>query len=214
MRVDLPGIGEAGGNDPQLVTDESMYQSWRVDDVRRVLDQLQAAGISDRFVLGGLCSGAHCSLQGALADTRVCGAVLINLFLVTWSAELIAERIRRAAIADGLLNAHVRSLDCPAAHRQVADATAAFDLLRERGTEVLVLFGEQEALHQEFAHHGLLDHLGRWPNLRLERIPSRDQMFRAQWLQRHVHERVDAALKRIVARLPADDNRLIEEVRA
>ena len=214
VRVDLPGIGEAGGNDPQLVTDESMYESWRVGDVRRVLDQLQAAGISDRFVLGGLCSGAHCSLQGALADTRVCGAVLINLFLVTWSAELIAERIRRAAIADGLLNAHVRSLDCPAARRQVADATAAFDLLRERGTEVLVLFGEQEALHQEFAHHGLLDHLGRWPNLRLERIPSRDQMFRAQWLQRHVHERVDAALKRIVARLPADDNRLIEEVRA
>ena len=204
MRVDLPGIGEAGGNDPQLVTDESMYESWRVGDVRRVLDQLQAAGISDRFVLGGLCSGAHCSLQGALADTRVRGAVLINLFLVTWSAELIAERIRRAAIADGLPNARVRSLDSPAARRQVADATAAFDLLRERGTEVLALFGEQEALYQEFAQHGLLDHLGRWPNLRLERIPSRDQMFRAQWLQRHVHERVDAALKRIMARLPAE----------
>ena len=77
-----------------------------------------------------------------------------------------------------------------------------------------MLFGEQEALYQEFAQHGLLDHLGRWPNLRLERIPSRDQMFRAQWLQRHVHERVDEALMRIMARLPADDIRLIEEVRA
>ena len=140
--------------------------------------------------------------------------MLINLFLVTWSAELIAERIRRAAIADGLPNAHVRSLDSPAARRQVADAIAAFDQLRERGTEVLLLFGEQEALYQEFARHGLLDQLGRWPNLRLERIPSRDQMFRAQWLQRHVHERVDEALRRILARLPADDIRLIEEMRA
>ena len=78
----------------------------------------------------------------------------------------------------------VRSLDSSAERRQVADAIAAFDRLRERGTEVLLLFGEQEALYQEFARHGLLDQLDRWPNLRLERIPSRDQMFRAQWLQR------------------------------
>ena len=102
VRLDLPGIGEAGGNDPELVTDESTYESWRVDDVRNVLNQLQAAGISDRFVLGGLCSGANTSLQGALADPRVCGALLINLFLVTWSSELIAERVRRATTADGL----------------------------------------------------------------------------------------------------------------
>ena len=76
-----------------------------------------------------------------------------------------------------------------------------------------MLFGEQEALYQEFAYHGLVDRLGRWPNLRLERIPSRDQMFRAQWLQRYVHERVDEALERM-SRLPADGNRLIEAVRA
>ena len=93
---------------PSCVSDESTYESWRIDDVRSVLDQLQAAGIADRFVLGGLCSGANSSLQGALADSRVCGALLINLFLVTWSGELIAERIRRAAIADGLPNA-----ECP-----------------------------------------------------------------------------------------------------
>ena len=214
VRLDLPGIGEAGGNDPELVTDESTYESWRVDDVRNVLNQLQAAGISDRFVLGGLCSGANTSLQGALADPRVCGALLINLFLVTWSSELIAERVRRATIADGLSSARVRGLDCSAERRQVADAIAAFDRLRERGTEILALFGEQEALYHEFAHQGLLDQLGRWPNLCLKRIPSRDQMFRAQWLQRHVHECVDEALERILARLPADANRLIEEVRA
>ena len=109
VRLDLAGIGEAGGEDPELMSDESPYESWRVDDVRAVLDQLQAAGIAERFVLGGLCSGANCSLQGALADSRVCGVLLINLFLVTWSGELIAERIRRAAIADGLPIAGVRS---------------------------------------------------------------------------------------------------------
>ncbi len=216
IRLDLAGIGEAGGEDPELVSDESTYEPWRIDDVRGVLDQLQAAGIAGRFVLGGLCSGAHCSLQGALADSRVCGLLLINLFLVTWNTELVSERIRRGTIADGLPNAGVGSLGSSAERRQAADAIAAFDQLRERGTEVILLFGQQEALHQEFARQGLLDQLDRWPNLRLERIPSRDQMFRAQWLQRHVHERVDEALERMLARPPegADRNGLIEELSA
>ena len=214
VRLDLAGIGEAGGEDPELRSDESTYESWRVEDVRGLLDQLQAAGIAERFVLGGLCSGANCSLQGALADSRVSGVLLVNLFLVTWSAELIAERIRRAAIADSHSDACVRTLDCSAARRQVAGATAAFDQLRERSTDVLLLFGEQEALYEEFTRHGLLGELDRWPNVRLERIPSRDQMFRAQWLQRHVHDRVDEWLERVVARLRGDRARsgLIEEL--
>ena len=211
VRLDLAGIGEAGGHDPELRSDESTYESWRVEDVRGVLDQLEAAGIAERFVLGGLCSGANCSLRGALADSRVCGLLLINLFLVTWSGELIAERSRRAAIANGLPEAHSRSLDCSAARRQVRDAITAFDQLRERGTEVLLLFGEQEPLYEEFARQGLLDELDRWPNLRLERIPSRDQMFRAQWLQQHVHERLDEALERMLARLPARAATLVAE---
>jgi alpha-beta hydrolase superfamily lysophospholipase len=204
VRLDLAGIGEAGGEDAELRSDESTYESWRVDDVRGVLAKLQAAGIAERFVLGGLCSGANCSLRGALADPRVCGVLLINLFLVTWSGELIAERSRRAALSDDLIDARLRSLDCSAVRRQVRDAIAAFDQLRERGTEVLLLFGEQEALYEEFAQQGLFDQLDRWPNLRLERIPSRDQMFRARWLQQHVHERLDEALERMLARLPAD----------
>ena len=201
VRLDLAGIGDAGGEGPDLVSDEGQYESWRIDDVRRVLDHLQATAIADRFVLGGLCSGANCALQGALADSRVCGLLLINLFLVTWSAKLIAARSRGVAIGDGDCEADVDNLDRAAERRQAAHAIAAFDQLRERGTETLLLFGEREALLEEFARQGLLDQLDRWPNLRLERIPSRDQMFRAQWLQRHVHERVDEALEGMLARL-------------
>ena len=86
MRLDLAGFGEAGGEDPELMSDESTYESWRVDDVRAVLDQLQAGGGRRALLSGGPRSGANCSLQGALADSRVCGVLLINLFLVTWSA--------------------------------------------------------------------------------------------------------------------------------
>jgi dienelactone hydrolase len=225
VRLDLAGIGEAGGEDPELRTDDSIHEPWRIDDVRGILDELQAAGIADHFVLGGLCSGAHCSLRGALADSRVQGLLLINLFAVTWSGELVAERGRRAAIAARLPNAREHRVDREfvakamrylrpdrawrlwrrsAERRQRTDAIAAFDRLRERGTEVLLLFGEQEPLYEQFARQRLLDQLDRWPNLRLERIPSRDHMFRAPWLQRHVHARLDEAVKRALARVPQD----------
>ena len=72
VRLDLAGIGDAGGEDPELVSDEGQYESWRIDDVRRVLDHLQATAIADRFVLGGLCSGANCALQG---DSRTPASV-------------------------------------------------------------------------------------------------------------------------------------------
>ena len=65
-----------------------------------------------------------------------------------------------------------------------------------------------------FSKQGLIDQLDHWPNVRLERYQSGDQMFRAQWLQRHVHERLDEALGRMLARLPAQRNELLEEVRA
>jgi hypothetical protein len=224
VRLDQAGIGEAGGEDPELRTDDSIHEPWRIDDVRAILDQLQTAGIAERFVLGGLCSGAHCSLQGALADPRVRGVLLINLFAVTWSGELVAERGRRAAIAAGLPDGRAHRLDREfvakamrylrpdrawrlwrrsAERREGADVIAAFDRLHVRDTEALLLFGEQEPLYEQFARQGLLDQLDRWPNLRLERIPSRDHMFRAQWLQRHVHERLDEALERVLERLPA-----------
>lgn len=212
VRLDLAGIGEAGGDGRELMSDESQYESWRVDDVRALLDQLQAEGIAERFVLGGLCSGAHCSLHVGLADSRVCGLLLINLFLVTWSTELIAERVRRPAIADGDPNPGVLSLDSPLERRQVAAAVAAFDQLNERGTDMLLLFGEEEALYREFVRQGLCGQLDRWPSVRLERYQSGDQMFRAQWLQRHVHERLDEALGRMLARVPAGKDRLLEEV--
>jgi len=214
VRLDLAGIGEAGGDGPELMSDESQYESWRVADVRAVLDRLQAEGIAEHFALGGLCSGANCSLHGGLADPRVCGLLLLNLFLVTWSSELIGERARRPAVADGAPHPDAVSLDSPLERRQVAAAIAAFDRLNERGIDVLLLFGAQEALYRAFVRQGLIDQLDRWPNVRLERYQSGDQMFRAQWLQRHVHQRLDEALERMLARVCAARNRLLQEVSA
>ena len=214
LRLDLAGIGEAGGDGPGLMSDESQYESWRVDDVRAVLDQLETEGIAERFVLGGLCSGANCSLHVGLADARVCGLLLLNLFLVTWSSDLIAERMWRSAVTQDAPNPDDLSTDSLLERRQVDAAIAAFNGLHDRGTAVLLLFGEQEALYQEFVRQGLIGQRDRWPNVRLERYQSGDQMFRAQWLQRHVHARMDDALERMLVRFPARKNRQLKEVTA
>lgn len=64
---------------------------------------------------------------------------------------------------------------------------------------MLFLLGKREPLCDQLDHQGHLDHLDRWPNLTVERIPLQDHIFRALWSQHYVHERLDAALDRVLA---------------
>src|SRR5207248_149094 len=95
FRVDLNGVGESEGADEQPLPNRSLYTSQRTEQTLAILDQLVARGLPDRFVLGGLCSGAYWSLHAALADQRVTGTMLINLYSFYWSEELVAERDTR-----------------------------------------------------------------------------------------------------------------------
>jgi hypothetical protein len=45
---------------------------------------------------------------------------------------------------------------------------------------------------------GFLERIDRWPNLSIEQLPTSDHMFRAIWVQRHVHGLLDAALERVL----------------
>ena len=47
--------------------------------------------MADRFVLGGLCSGAYWSLRRALVDERVRGLLLLNLYAFEYSRERVAS---------------------------------------------------------------------------------------------------------------------------
>lgn len=98
LRVDLPGIGEAGGPAPRPLPDGGNYIPRRGAEARMVLDQLVARGVAGRFVLGGLCSGAYWALHAALGDARVAGALLVNLYAVRWSEALVIERGREQTL--------------------------------------------------------------------------------------------------------------------
>jgi hypothetical protein len=62
-----------------------------------------------------------------------------------------------------------------------------------------MLHSEGSTLYDQLLRQGVLDQHERWPNLTVERIPSRDHTFRALWLQRHVHESLDRALDQVLA---------------
>jgi alpha-beta hydrolase superfamily lysophospholipase len=224
VRLDLEGIGDSDGDERRYAADAGFYIPERTEQTLAVIDQLKSRGLPNRYVLLGHCSGAYWALHAALADERVAGALMINLYSLYWSEALVAERepsealsalgrggwrrlARRDVSADKLRQAilsvrpgRIRVGARGSVERAQIDAVnAALDRLRDQDTEALLLLGQDEPLHRQLARYGHLDSLERWPNLRVERIPSRDHMLRALWLQNHVHDRLDRALERVLA---------------
>jgi pimeloyl-ACP methyl ester carboxylesterase len=228
VRVDLPGIGESEGAEPDQLSDRSLYAERRTEQLLEIIDQLSQLELPDRVVVGGLCSGAYWALHAALADSRVAGTMLINLYAFRWSEQLTAERSTHASLrglrARGWRRVVDRELDLGTLKRATANlrpdrlrASAghpvesadarellqALDTLRGRGTETLLLLSQDEALHRQFMSPEVLERFGREPGLTVEEIPSRDHIFRAIPLQRHVHDALDRGLERVLAAVSA-----------
>jgi hypothetical protein len=82
---------------------------------------------------------------------------------------------------------------------QASEVTLALDRLRDRGVRTLFLLSRGEPLYDQFEREGRMQQMDRWPNVSLERIPSKDHNVRAIWLQQHVHGALDRALDGVLA---------------
>ena len=78
LRLDLAGIGDAGGDARPLVDPRSFFVPDYLEQVESVLDTLQARGLPARFLLGGLCSGGYWAFQTTILDQRACAALMLN----------------------------------------------------------------------------------------------------------------------------------------
>jgi pimeloyl-ACP methyl ester carboxylesterase len=78
LRLDLAGIGDADGDDSRFVDVRAFYEPEYLDQVRSVLDALDARGLPRRVVLGGLCVGGYWALQMAIEHERVGAALMLN----------------------------------------------------------------------------------------------------------------------------------------
>ena len=224
VRIDLPDLGEAGGQAPRIRSDASFYTAERILQTRAIVDQLAAQGVGERFILGGLCSGAYWALHAALANPRVCATMLINLYAIVYDEALVTERetaqsldalgsrawrkllrgqLSAAQIRSGLASispARVRrGASHPVARGQRSEIEAALDRLRDQGTEIVVLLSRSEGLYEQLQREGVMTRGAvRWPNLSVEQLPTRDHMLRALWVQRLVHESLDRGLRRVL----------------
>lgn len=213
LRLDLRGLGDADGDEGVYVRERAFYDDELLEQTLLSLDRLQALGLPPRFLLTGLCSGAYLSFRAAVADERVVAALPINLWAFHMSDHLVDERdiararrlIRRresveasaARIALGVLRTIPRGAGRRSRRRE---AITLLDGLAARGVELLLQFSSDEPLLADLERDGLTGELGRWPNLRVERIPGEDHTFRTRALQRHVHAELDLALGRLLSR--------------
>jgi hypothetical protein len=194
VRVDLPGIGDAGGSDAAWTADGALYEPELIDQLGATLDGLQTAGLPPRFQLVGVCASAYWAFQQTLRDPRVTRLTLVNPFMLMYDgtrgkadevhqlARLRSPSALREALADGVSVALVvRKLGAlwAVARRQPAKLLGrltarraggdpldlALDRLRDRDVAFDLLFSDGEPLQDVLTRSGHLARLARWPNI-------------------------------------------------
>jgi pimeloyl-ACP methyl ester carboxylesterase len=200
FRVDLAAIGDAEGDSRPLLQVSSYYTSDYLEQVRLVLDTLQARGLPPRFVLGGLCAGGYWALRVAQEDSRVSATASLNPGYLVYDGGLsnaigmsrgVLSNLRRGATWKRLLrgqvtpSAHLAALRtllaglCRTLLRLPArvlrreaddDLTRAFNRLKEQDQRALVLFAGEERLYTNLLTTGRLAGLDRWPNISVQHI--------------------------------------------
>ena len=194
------------------------------EQIRLFSDEALARTGASRLILAGLCAGGYWAFVGADRDPRVTAAYLLNPGALEWRTDLVrrrdARRIRRLAdpawwrrlvsgqvrfarirkVAAAALGEGLRRPGRALAASTLEDAprdgapAAILDRLAARGTTVVIAFSGDEALRDELARDGVLDHIATLPNVRLETLPGRDHTLRPIVAQRAVHELLDRAL--------------------
>ncbi|HVU03823.1 MAG TPA: alpha/beta fold hydrolase [Polyangiaceae bacterium] len=173
LRFDRSGLGDSPAR-PGM--DENyVYAPYGTEDVVAAMDFLARMRGRDRFVLGGVCSGAYFSYYAALADERVVSVLMMNLLTFWWtegdslevrqrqtfkSTRFYAKAAFELETVRRLLRGEVNVVPVlgELAHRGLAAAAAvlrsaldrdpvlrSFRALDARKTDVYLLFSDKDA---------------------------------------------------------------------
>jgi pimeloyl-ACP methyl ester carboxylesterase len=220
LRLDLEGLGDADGEWSGELA--GLYVQARVQQTLAAVEELAVGGLGRRFMLVGLCSGAHWSFHGALQDERVVAAVMLNPEAIFWEPSLGSVRaFRRRASGSSLrraLRRGVRLSQIATAGAQVPTAFGelargrrersrkldrALDQLARADKNVTFAFSGEPALWQELRREGRLEQDQRTQNVTFEALSGTDHILRPLQAQRDAHAALDRALDRELERLRA-----------
>jgi pimeloyl-ACP methyl ester carboxylesterase len=216
IRLDLEGIGDAGGDSSKYATDDGFYTQELVDQARSALQLAEQRGLPDRFLLAGLCSGAWWSFELALADPRVVGAMLLNPRLLApdpaadHNRELrkLARVVTRSGLRNMLREKHklrrasrLVSFLVKTPRRVFLPAALANDILPQqlqalqaRGQHIHFAFSGDEPLHEELrAWHGLrmLEEMG----VTFHQLPHKSHTLKPLKTQQAAHAILDEIVR-------------------
>lgn len=201
FRFDLSGLGDS--DLPSGMSGDS------VRDLRLAFDELQRRHCSQRFVVFGLCSGAHDAFLVSLADERVVGAVFLDGYAYPtprfrrhwWMQRLMAPHRWRNALVKifGAKKAPLSSQVSLFQYPPLSEAREGYRQMIARGMALFVAYTGE--VQNEYNHHGQLYEM--IPELRgygrldyhyfihadhtLSRRASRRQILESMrdWLSRH-----------------------------
>ena len=215
LRVDIEGIGDAGGDGGAYRdSDEPFYAEQLIDQARSALNFAVQHGLPDRFVLAGLCSGGFWAFQAALADRRVRSVVMLNPRLLFFDPESDgrrdARKLRRLLTPAGLRGFRIQKLSWRRAARlgghllrrskgsSTSDPVAALRALKRRGQSVAMAFSEDEPLHEELRSElnpSMMEALG----VRIFELPYKSHTLKPFKAQDAGHAVLDEVVRRTLA---------------
>jgi hypothetical protein len=228
LRLDVEGIGDADGPAAGYHADIDFCRDEQLAQAAAAVDFLRDAGVGDRFLLGGLCSGAYWAFLLALDDDRVCAAAMINCRVLAWEQDLAASRYVRTLLTRRPSPAYIRSILTPAIVKQVArwllraparqlrrlggrrvggasQLDRRLTRLLASGKHVTVLFTEREPLRDELERSGWLARLEAAPGVTVEGVRVIDHTLRPVWAQEQLEAALDRALSQELEAAPGAD---------
>ena len=212
LRLDVEGIGDAGGDVAPYAEDPPLYEPEFLAQVTAGIDFMSDGGFAERVAIVGLCAGAYWALHVGMADARVAACLLVNPRAFVFYDGMDAARDMRRALAEPLTVQRIRHnvtrtrvagalrLLARLPGRRIARFGAgppAFDYgteldalvarMRESAPPLTLLFTAREPLDEELEQRGHLDRMAGWPGFTLSRIEVRDHTLRPVWAQQQAH---------------------------
>ena len=161
LRFDFPGIGDSVARRGRTYDQESA-----VEDIRAVMDEMEAQHNMKKFALYGLCSGAYNGYHTAIVDDRVVGIAQIDpyayrtkdwywrhylprLINISLWPEMIRDKLpwRKNAANDDVINDDSADIQAPSRNEVIA----GYQKIISSGKKVLVImtFGTNPNLNHE-----------------------------------------------------------------
>lgn len=214
VRIDVEGVGDAAGDASKYAeSDDSFYTGDLVEQSRAALGLAAARGLPNRFVLGGLCSGAFWSFQLALSDPRIEAVVALNPRMLFFDPHgeggrelrklpriltargfrnLLRERQKMARfsrLARFLLQTPLRIVRRPGGKIR-NELFEALHILQLRGQRLHMAFSEDEPLYAELRSRGWLAELER-VGIEFHELPYRSHTLKPLEAQKAAHAMLD-----------------------